>query len=75
MNKRMPELHRAIQDCRWVLARMGRKRYASLIDLKAGYHNIPFDPEANKYAICTCHKGKYKWLCMPFGLTNAPAHF
>ena len=75
MNKRMPELHRAIQDCRQVLARMGRKRYASLIDLKAGYHNIPFDPETNKYAIITCHKGKYKWLRMPFGLTNAPAHF
>ena len=54
---------------------MGRKKYASLIDLKAGYHNIPFDPETNKYAIFTCHKGKFKWLCMPFGLTNAPAHF
>ena len=54
---------------------MGRRRFASLIDLKAGYHNIPFDPETNKYAIFTCHKGKYKWLRMPFGLTNAPAHF
>lgn len=75
VNKRTPELHRAIQDCRRVLARMGRKRYASLIDLKAGYHNIPFDPETNKYAVFTCHKGKFKWLRMPFGLTNAPAHF
>lgn len=54
---------------------MGRKKYASLIDLKAGYHNIPFDPATSKYAIFTCHKGKYKWLRMPFGLTNAPAHF
>ena len=54
---------------------MGRKKYASLIDLKAGYHNIPFDPDTNKYAIFTCHKGKFKWLRMPFGLTNAPAHF
>ena len=54
---------------------MGRRKYASLIDLKAGYHNVPFDPATNKYAIFTCHKGKYKWLRMPFGLTNAPAHF
>jgi len=54
---------------------MGHRRYASLIDLKAGYHNIPFEEESSRFAIFTCHRGKFRWRRMPFGLTNAPAHF
>jgi Reverse transcriptase (RNA-dependent DNA polymerase) len=53
---------------------MKQHKYASLVDLKAGYHNIPWD-ETNKYGIFITHRGKFKWLRMPFGLTNAPAHF
>ena len=55
--------------------RMGRRKYASLVDLKAGYHNIPFDPATAPLATFITHKGKYRWQRMPFGLTNAPAHF
>ena len=54
---------------------MGRRKYASLVDLKAGYHNIPFDSETAPLATFTCHRGKFQWTRMPFGLTNAPAHF
>jgi hypothetical protein len=54
---------------------MGRRKFASLIDLKAGYHNIPFEPVSSRYATFVCHRGKFRWLRMPFGLTNAPAHF
>jgi hypothetical protein len=75
VNKKTQELHRPYGDVRRVLQRMGRRKYASLIDLKAGYHNIPFEPVSSRYATFVCHRGKFRWLRMPFGLTNAPAHF
>jgi hypothetical protein len=74
INKRTPELQQMCGDTRRVLQRMHRRRFASLVDLKAGYHNIPFDDTAYLATFIT-HKGKYRWLRMPFGLTNAPAHF
>ena len=46
-----------------------------MIDLKAGYHNIPFKHESSYDSTFATHRGKYHWLRMPMGLTQAPAHF
>ena len=54
---------------------MQRRKYASLVDLKAGYHNIPFEPISAKYATFVCHRGKFRWKRMPFGLSNASRLF
>lgn len=43
VNKRTPEYQKVINECARVLARLRRKKWASMIDLKAGYHNIPFE--------------------------------
>ena len=75
VNKRTPELQLQCNDTRRVLQRMERRQFASLVDLKAGYHNVLFDPTTAPLATFVTHKGKYQWLRMPFGLTNAPAHF
>ena len=75
VNKRTAEHTHVMNECARVLERMRRRKLASLIDLKAGFHNIPFDKESSKYAAFICHKGRYRWLRMPFGLTQAPAHF
>jgi Reverse transcriptase (RNA-dependent DNA polymerase) len=75
LNKRTAELQLPCGDTRRILTRMGRRKYASLIDLKAGYHNVPFDAATTPLATFVTHRGKYRWARMPFGLTNAPAHF
>ena len=46
-----------------------------MIDLKAGYHNIPFEHEWSYDLTFAMHRGKYHWLRMPMGLKQAPAHF
>ncbi len=46
-----------------------------MIDLKAGFHNIPFEHEASYDSTFVTHRGKFRWLRMPMALTQAPAHF
>ena len=46
-----------------------------MIDLKAGFHNIPFEEASSYDSTFVTHRGKFRWLRMPMGLTQAPAHF
>ena len=46
-----------------------------MIDLKAGFHNIPFEAESSYDSTFVTYRGKFCWLRMPMGLTQAPAHF
>lgn len=54
---------------------MRRYRYATMLDLKAGYLNIPFEEQSSYLTTFITHRGKYRWRRMCFGLTQAPAHF
>ena len=46
-----------------------------MVDLKAGFHNVPLDCETSLMTTFVTHMGKFRWLRMPFGLQNAPNHF
>jgi Reverse transcriptase (RNA-dependent DNA polymerase) len=46
-----------------------------MIDLKAGFHNIPFEHKSSYDSMFVTHRGKFTWLRMPMRLTQAPAHF
>ena len=54
---------------------LGRAKWISMINLKAGYHNILFEHELSYDLTFATHHGKYHWLRIPMGLTQAPAHF
>lgn len=47
----------------------------SVLDLKAGFHQIPLDPETKHKSTFTCHIGNYSFKRLPYGLRNAPVAF
>ena len=49
--------------------KLGRARYVSMLDLKAGFHNVPFERKSSYLACFTTHRGIYRWVGMPMGLT------
>ena len=75
MNKRTDEYQYHLNDTRRYRAQLGRAKWVSMIDLKAGFHNIPFENESSYDCTFVTHRGKFRWLRMPMGLTQAPAHF
>ena len=40
-----------------------------MIDLKAGFFNIPFEHSTSYNSTFVTHKGKFRWVRMPMGLT------
>ena len=65
----MDEYNYQLNDTRRYRAYLGRAKWISMIDLKAGYHNIPFEHESSYDSMFATHRGKYRWLRMPMGLT------
>ena len=58
-----------------ILARLGRAKYFTTLDLRSGYHHIALDKQSiKKTAFCTPF-GKYEYLKVPFGLAQAPSYF
>ena len=56
-------------------AQLGRAKWVSMLDLKAGFHNIPFETTSSYNSTFVTHRGKFWWLRMPMGLTYLPANF
>ena len=52
-----------------ILRKLGRARYVSMLDLKAGFHNVPFERKSSYLACFTTHCSIYCWVRMPMGLT------
>ena len=46
-----------------------------MVDLKAGFHNVPLGYKTSLMTTFVTHMGKFRWLRMPFGLQKASNHF
>ena len=58
-----------------ILARLGKAKYFTTLDLRSGYHHIALDKQSiKKTAFCTPF-GKHEHLKVPFGLAQAPSYF
>ena len=69
VNKKMAEYQYQMTDTRHYRAGLLRSNYVSMIDLKAGFHNIPFEHETSYNSTFVTPKGKFRWIRMPMGLT------
>ena len=58
-----------------LLYRIQNSQYFIVIDLRAGYWQVPMHPDSIKYTAFRCFRGLFEFLVMPFGLCNAPASF
>jgi hypothetical protein len=60
-----------------MLQRLGRRKakYFGVIDLTAGYHQVPLSPEAIPLTAFICFMGIFEFVRLPFGLANAVSYF
>ena len=55
-----------------ILARLGKAKYFTTLDLKSGYWQVLMDERDREKTAFACHRGLFEFLVMPFGLSGAP---
>ena len=58
-----------------IVARLGKAKYFTTLDLRSGYHHIALDKQSVKKTALCIPFGKYEYLKVPFGLAQAPPYF
>ena len=58
-----------------ILAKLGKAKFFTMLDLRLGYHHIALDDYALKRNSIVMPLGKYEYLKVPFGLAQAPTYF
>ncbi|GKT30508.1 enzymatic polyprotein endonuclease reverse, partial [Aduncisulcus paluster] len=54
---------------------MGGMKFFAVLDLTAGYHQIPVEKSSQKYTSFVTEFGQFEYTRMPFGMKNAPPFF
>ena len=58
-----------------LIARLGKAKYFTKIDLRSSYHQILVRPEDRQMTAFVTPIGHFQWRVLPFGEANAPATF
>ena len=65
----MDEYQYQLNVTRRYRAKLGRAKWISILDMKAGFYNIVFEEESSYDSTFVTHRGKFRWLKMTMGLT------
>ena len=57
-----------------ILAKLGKAKFFTTLDLRSGYHHIALDKDAITKTAFVTPFGKYEYLKVPFGLAHAPSY-
>jgi hypothetical protein len=58
-----------------ILDGLGRAKYFSVIDIYAGFWQVPLDKESRYITSFSTNKGSFRWKVLPFGLNVSPNSF
>ena len=58
-----------------ILAKLGKAKFFTALNLRSGYHHIALDKDAIKKTAFVTPFSKYEYLKVPFGLAQAPSYF
>ena len=58
-----------------ILAKLGKMKFFTMLDLRSGYHHKALDDGAIKKTAFVMPMGKYEYLKVPFSLAQAPTYF
>lgn len=58
-----------------ILDNLGKAKYFSILDLHAGFHQIPIDEKDRHITAFSTDNGAFQWRVLPFGLNIAPNSF
>ena len=58
-----------------ILAKLGKAKFFTTLDIRSGYHHIALDKDAIKKTAFVTPFGKYEYLKVPLGLAKDPSYF
>ena len=58
-----------------ILAKLGKAKFFTTLDLRSGYHHIALEKDAFKKTVFVTSFGMYEYLKVPFGMVQAPSYF
>ena len=64
-----------IQNVEDIFSRLGKAKFLTTLDQRAGYHHILLNEDAIKKTAFILPFGNYEYLEVPFGLAQAPGSF
>lgn len=75
LNERLSDDRYPLPRIDSLLARLGKGKMFTCLDLRQGYHQVPLSPGSREKTAFSTPDGHYEYLTLPFGLKDAPAAF